>query len=182
MDIDVVMLLIGLAIFIWSFISKMKKRKKAAPRSVSRWELISKITERIRQSVAELEKRAAAAPKGSANVREVPDPWAVLTGSGSSPQAPRGDDGGSPAVPPQWEIEVAEERSEVLRQAKPPTSVPPAPPIAVPSEPVVFPVAPQEPTPVPVSGVLEVSPHNLRSAVIWSEILAPPLALRKDDF
>ena len=172
MDINVVMLLIGLAVVAWSFISRRKKKKRAAGKSASRPDLISLITEKIRRSVAELERRAATAPEDGRRVREVPDPWAQL-GADESPARVQGEDILSlEEAIPEWEVDVVEARAEAPRQGKTPPAVPP----------VASPAVPEEVKNVSTPGYLDASPHSLRSAVVWSEILAPPLALRKDDF
>jgi len=176
MDSNVVVLLIGLAIFVWSIIFRRRRKSRGAGKTASKLGLMSIITEKIRQSVAELDKRAATEPETGRRVREVPDPWAQLGADESTAQVQSEDVRSLDEAFPEWETDVVEARAETFRPGKTPAA-PPASPVPVPPAPVVTERRTSE-----APGFPGLSPHGLRSAVVWSEILAPPLALRKDDF
>ncbi len=180
MDSNVVVLLIGLAIFVWSIIFRRRRKGRGAGKTASKPGLMSIITEKIRQSVAELDKRAATEPETGRRVREVPDPWAQLGADESTAQVQSEDVRSQDEAFPEWETDVVEARAETLRPGKTPVA-PPASPAPVPPVPVVSPPVTKRRT-SEAPGFPGLSPHGLRSAVVWSEILAPPLALRKDDF
>ncbi len=152
---------------IWYIVSLLKK-KKPRPQTAGKTQkdartkpgIMSHLGDKIRETVKELERQAAEAQKKKAD-------------SGASPG--ERDPFRTKDEELQWETDFEDEDSEEDAFTRPGRTAPVA----------AAPDAAQKPeaavTAVSASpGADSFTPENLRNAIIWSEILAPPLALREE--
>ena len=168
MDFDAVIGLIVLVWLVWSFVRKKKKKKKAAAASAPKQGLLSQVTDRIRLFLKELEKKATEAPRTAEGAKGDASPWDLL----AADKGPR-----------HWESdEAAAEDDAPLQRAHAglKTQGGPASSEKAPSAPLPVVAKPVNAKSAPRPDYLNFAPDNLRNAVVWSEILSPPLALRKD--
>lgn len=180
MDFEGVFVLIGLALYVWSLVRKRRKKKKAAVASAPKQGLLSQVSDKIRLFVGELEKQAVVNQKARQGAKDDSNLWDRLSEDRQPRQREYDEVLDEEDAPLEWELDSWEPDSvEVEDEPAPAVKVPP-PPVTTPS-PVVAKPVPVEEKSIPRPSALNYTPATLRNAVVWSEILSPPLALRKDD-
>ena len=159
---------------IWYIVSLLKK-KKTGPKTVAKSQkdakakqgIMSHLGDKIKDAVKELERQAAEAQQKQQKAK---------TGSGDS--SGEWDRFREKDEELQWEAESDFENEDSGEDAFPR----PARAVKVAAAPPVD--TDQKQVPVAATGILpgaaSFTPALLRNAIIWSEILAPPLALREE--
>lgn len=179
MEIEGVIGLLVLALYVWSLIRRKKKKERIAAASAPKQGLMSQLTDRIRLFVGELEKKAAETRKAGEGVKNDASMWDRLSGDKHPPQWQRDEVADEDDAPLGWELDSWEPDSVEVEDEPAPSAKVPPPPVTVPPPVVAKPMSVTGKL-VSQPGHLYFTPDTLRNAVVWSEILSPPLALRKD--
>ena len=124
--------------------------------------LAARFAEKAQQVIKELEKQAAESRRNNSQGKEKGNPWDGLVGA---------DDRGEPEEHEKPAPLVPVKAAETIKPIVPVTplkKMTPAPPVSATDQPLT------------ATMMTAATPDGLRNAVIWSEILSPPLALRDD--
>jgi hypothetical protein len=145
-------------------IVKAKQKSTSSAKPSTRSELGAKLKVFFKEIQQKLEEQS---PKGSSGGDS---PWDALEDAGQSEE---------PAMR-SYELSLEDLELEEEKESAPPEKKPPAQPARVKPGPAERPVdsASGPCAPEPLVGKAAPCPEFLRRAVVWSEILRPPLALR----
>jgi hypothetical protein len=145
-------------------IAKSKKKSAGGGKPAARGELGTKLKAFFSEIQQRLEESSSKGSPGAS-------PWDALQDVGQAKEPPAGS----------YELSLEDLELEEEEAPAPPVKKPPPRPARVPAKPAAArPVdpAPEPCAPEPLVGKTAPCPEFLRRAVVWSEILGPPLALR----
>jgi len=166
MDFETVVGLLVFFFYVVPVILKKVRRKKNAGKppvgKPPKQGLAARFAEKAQLVIKDLEKQAAESRKNKSRAKETGSPWDGLVAADDSKE-------------PEFDY------FEPIDEPEEPAPVKAAEPIkpVVPVRPVKRKV-PAAGQPLPATVTTAMTPEGLRNAVIWSEILSPPLALRDD--